>query len=178
MDVSPLADAWMDGWSLQLKLKLEKKNGRQIRPKSGSKLQKLAAVGAIGLQSGPSTDMATPAVVEGTDGFFSSRSTMPVRIDVPVNHSSCKEMPDILYSRVSFKKSLDFIAEDSYRLSARSERASARASDHLKSIQAKAALAAQVRAPSIPAPLPTNPRLTTLPCACVCVPVCCRVTAC
>lgn len=87
--------------------------------------------------------MATPAVVEGTDGFFSSRSTMPVRIDVPVNHSSCKEMPDILYSRVSFKKSLDFIAEDSYRLSARSERASARASDHLKGIQAKAARAAQ-----------------------------------
>jgi hypothetical protein len=47
--------------------------------------------------------------------------SMPVLVEVPVNHEAVKSMPEDLQSRINFKKTTEEVAADSERMSARSE---------------------------------------------------------
>jgi MoxR-like ATPase len=71
---------------------------------------------------------------------------MPVLVEVPVNHEAVKELPEPLRSRFEAKKSIEDIAADSERNTARSARLR---EAHIASVKERAARETQVN-PAMP----------------------------
>ena len=73
-------------------------------------------------------------------------NTMPVLVEVPVNHEAVTDLPESLLERINFKKTSDEVAADSERMSARSE---VLREAHLASVRDRAARETQVGVPCV-----------------------------